>query len=373
MKKYILPAVIVVALFLTACQNPAGSPGSSGVEVSIDAVASASGYRSYWASYRVDSLKLPRNSIANITMICDFDTVSIDTGSVEYGNSVHVININSEYVRTVYAFADFVTANGDTLRDMASINFTHTTGSIYSYDTCIMRINTVPYFIMHDLFNYNIFHLFSTDPAKKYSVNVNQNDSRVVKLSPLTFMPSMRGDVRFPHPGQSQHFLITISSNSGGKIDTFLCNKANTMGDSIRLLRNVFKDTIYSDTLSLRLSDDSTGFYECWISNFIDKIKNLDSIICTSLDTVNLFRKSYTAADFWNTEEMRQNDWYYFPALCNTSFCLDSRYFYFEIPFENLDMSLCYTLQIEFTDGRPPVIVFNNVPFPQLVHAGSQW
>jgi hypothetical protein len=88
---------------------------------------------------------------------------------------------------------------------------------------------------------------------------------------------------------------------------------------------------------------------------------------------VNPFIKSYSAADFRNAEEVRQGNTHYFPALGNTSFCLDSKYFYFEIPFENLDTSLCYTLQIEFPDGRQPVTVFNNVPFPQLAQTGSQW
>ena len=378
MKKYILPAVIVVALFMAACQNPAGvgGPESSGVQVTIDtidAVTAATYFvfhnLSYCASYRVDPLKMPRNSIANITMICDYDTVSIGADSVVYGKSVNVININSEYIRTVFALATFVTARGDTLCDTASIKFTNG----YSYDTCIMKINTASYFTLHDVCNNNIFHLYSTDPAGKYSVSANQYGSRAVRPAPLNYMPSMRGDVKFPHPGKSQHFLITISSNAGAIIDTFFCNKATTMGDSTYLLKNVYRDTIFSDTLSFRLSDDSMSYYECWSSNFFDKIRNLDSITCTSLDAGNPFRKSYSAADFWNSEEVRDGYTYYFSALCNTSLYLDPRYYYFEVSFANLDKSLSYTLQIEFPDGRPPVTVFTNVPFLQLMQAGNQW
>lgn len=181
MKKILLPAAIVAALFLVACQNPAGGFGSPGMKLTIDALSSATRFIGYYAFYQIDSLRLPRNSIAGITMICDYDTVFISAGSVEYGNSVPVININSEYARTVYAFADFVTVDGDMFRDRASINFTTETGAKYPYNTRIMRINTATYFKMTDLFDDHIFHLYSTDPAKKYSIQANQYASQVVK------------------------------------------------------------------------------------------------------------------------------------------------------------------------------------------------
>jgi hypothetical protein len=366
MKKILLPAAIVAALFFVACQNPAAGFGSPGMKVTIDAVSSATRFIGYYASYQIDSLRLHTNSIAGITMICDYDTVLIDAGNVVYGYSTNVININPEYIRTVYAFAEFVTVDGDVFRDRASISFTTATGAKYPNETRIMRINTANCFKMTDLFDDHIFHLYSTDPAKKYSVSAPQYASQVVKpAGPLLYgsfpnagWVSMSCDVRFPNPGQSQSFLVRINSKAGGMIDSFVCPTSFICPNA--------------DTLSLQLSDASF-FGPTSVPNLFEKIRNLDSITGISLDTVNPFRKSYTAADFRNAEEVRQENTRFFPSLGNTSFYLDNSYFYFEIPFENLYINLCYTLQIEFPDGRPPVTVFNNVAFPELVHAGSQW
>jgi hypothetical protein len=130
MKKYLLSSGIAVALFLAACQNPVGVHESSGVEVafgSVDAVTQSSYYPgatshniSYYASYQIDSLKIPVKSIVHITMICDYDRVSIGADSVVYGKKVNALRISSPYNRTVYAFGEFITVNGDTLRDAAS-------------------------------------------------------------------------------------------------------------------------------------------------------------------------------------------------------------------------------------------------------------
>lgn len=238
-----------------------------------------------------------------------------------------------------------------------------------------MRINTASYFTLHDLFNNNVFHLYSTDPAGKYSVSANQYGSQSVRPAPIYNIPSIRGEVRFPNPGKSRQFLVTICSNAGGTIDSFYCKKA-TSKDTVNLPMRTYVDTLFYDTLLFGVSDDNmtcNSYYECWAGNLFDKIRDLDSITCTSLDAGNPFRKSYAAADLWNSEVMISGDTYYFPALCYSSLYLDPRHNYFEVSFTNLDKSLSYTLQMEFPDGRQPVPIFNNVPFLQLMQAGNQW